>query len=116
MFRSFLDIGPKRDKQVESAAVDSLSYIYFLQFKACTYLHKLREKSRALNKLIKHVNKKDSVEHKEIGLNLLGLCMESENRYNEAFQCSMKSLDIGSENNAAKLHVCELLAKHLGKI
>ncbi|XP_060594907.1 uncharacterized protein LOC132749207 [Ruditapes philippinarum] len=98
------------------AVVDSLPYLYFLQYKTYGKLHRYQDRQRALNNLLKIIVQGGNFGHRETTLNLLGQCMEQENKYNEALQCYMLSIQQRERNNAAKFHICRLLAKCLRKV
>ncbi|XP_060594905.1 uncharacterized protein LOC132749206 [Ruditapes philippinarum] len=93
------------------AVVDSLPYLYFLQYKTYGQLHRYQDQQRALNNLMRIIVQGGNFGHRETTLNLLGQCMEQENKYNEALQCYMLSIQQRERNNAAKIHICRLLAK-----
>jgi hypothetical protein len=100
-----------RDIWMDLAAVDSLTYLHFMEYKVYTQLHRPIEQHRALDNLLKTINTELNLGHKETALNLLGQCMEQENRLNAALCCYMMSLNERRRNNAAKWHVCRLIAR-----
>jgi hypothetical protein len=102
----------REDFWMDWAVVDSLPYIYFLQYKTYGRLERRHEQLRALNYLIRTFSSivtTRNLGHKETAMNLLGQCMEQENRIMDAFRCYTISLNIRPRNNAAKFHVCRLL-------
>jgi tetratricopeptide (TPR) repeat protein len=111
LHRSLID-----SQWINYAVVDSLSYLYFLQYKTYGKLHRYQDRQRALNNLLKIIVQGGNFGHRETTLNLLGQCMEQENKYNDALQCYMLSIQQRERNNAAKIHICRLLAKCLPKV
>jgi tetratricopeptide (TPR) repeat protein len=115
MFRSTEEDRPYRgefDYWMDCAVVDSLPYLHFLQYKVYSQLHRAADQQQALDNLIRTIDTEPNLGHKETALNLLGQCMEQENRYEEAFRCYILSLNVRARNNVAKWHVCRLLARH----
>ncbi|XP_053374663.1 uncharacterized protein LOC123532409 [Mercenaria mercenaria] len=113
MFRSTqedLACRSKEDYWMDWAVVDSLPYLYFLQYKTCNSLRRHREKQRALSNLVRTIDEEANLGHRETALNLLGQCMEQENRRTDALRCYLLSLQIRGRNNAAKFHICRLLS------
>ncbi|XP_053399547.1 uncharacterized protein LOC123558408 [Mercenaria mercenaria] len=97
------------DQWMGMAVVDSLPFLYFLKYKVYYTLQKQSDKERALSELAKTIN--DSVLwHRETAYNLLGQCMELENRPVDALDCYLKSLNIRGRKNVANIHICRLLA------
>jgi tetratricopeptide (TPR) repeat protein len=114
MFRSTAEDRPYRgddDYWMDWAVVDSVPYLYFLQYKVYSQLQRPAEQLHALNQLIWTINSEPNLCHRETALNLLGQCMEQENRMDAALCCYMMSLNVRGRNNAAKWHVCRLLAR-----
>jgi tetratricopeptide (TPR) repeat protein len=114
LFRSSQDDLLHRDQNdcwMDMAVVDSLPYLYFLQYKTYGYLRRPGDQQRALINLITIINKQDeNFRHRETAWNLAGQCMmEQEDRYVEAFQCYVNSLNVRPRNNAANYHICRLL-------
>ncbi|XP_045191873.2 uncharacterized protein LOC123548571 [Mercenaria mercenaria] len=103
------------DNWMDWAVVDSLPYLYFLQYKTYGKLQRPEEQQQALNKLIWAIETERNLAHKETELNLLGQCMEQENRPVDALKCYMLSLRHRKRNNAAKIHICRCLAKQTHK-
>ncbi|XP_053399643.1 uncharacterized protein LOC128557074 [Mercenaria mercenaria] len=114
MFRStredLLHRGGRDNDWMDCAVVDSLPYLYFLQYKAYGNLQRPEEQQQALNKLMWVFRKECNLGHRETALNLLGQCMEQENRPVDALQYYMLSLRHRERNNAAKIHICMCLA------
>ncbi|XP_053389464.1 uncharacterized protein LOC128552449 [Mercenaria mercenaria] len=114
MFRSTQEDIQHRDISdniwMDCAVVDSLPYLYFLQYKTLGNLNRPEEQQQALNKLVWVTETEDNLGHRETALNLLGQCMEQENRLDDALQCYMLSLRERETNNAAKIHICRCLA------
>ena len=99
-----------RDHLIDWAVVDSLPYLFFLQYKTYGKLQRPDDQHQALNNLTLSIAD-ITLGHAETALNLLGQCMEEENRIEDALQCYTHSLCIRSRCNAAKIHICKLLAK-----
>ncbi|XP_060590219.1 uncharacterized protein LOC132745341 [Ruditapes philippinarum] len=117
MFRSTQDDMTHRDKTddcwMDWATVDSLPFLYFLQYKVYGHLQRYLDQQQALNKLIKTIETDENLGHRETALNILGQCMEQENRPQHALKCYMLSLGERKRNNAAKYHICRLLSRVL---
>jgi hypothetical protein len=96
---------------MDDAAVDSLPYLYFLQYKVNNHLGRHGDKHDALLKLLRTIIKEPNLGHRETALNLLGKCMEQEGRAITALQCYSLSLRERGRNNAAKIHICTLLSE-----
>jgi tetratricopeptide (TPR) repeat protein len=114
MFRSTqedLAYRSEDDTWMDMAVVDSLSYLYFLQYKTYSRLGKQDDKQRALSNIARTIDVEPNLGHSETALNLLGQCMEEENNVENAFKCYARSLQIRERNNSAKLHICKLLNK-----
>ncbi|XP_060595011.1 uncharacterized protein LOC132749302 [Ruditapes philippinarum] len=115
MFRSTQDDmihrDPEYDVWMDWATVDSLPFLYLLQYKIYSHLQRQQEKQQALNNLIRTTFTEKTLKHRETALNILGQCMEQENRPNDAFYCYIYSLKERTRNNAAKIHICRLLCK-----
>jgi tetratricopeptide (TPR) repeat protein len=113
MFRSTEDELLHRedlDMWMNWAVIDSLPFLYFLQYKVYSRQQKYQDQQQALHDLIWIIDTNENLRHKETDLNLLGQLMEQANRPKDALQCYMMSLQIRSRNNAARFHVCRLLA------
>ncbi|XP_045173969.2 uncharacterized protein LOC123535378 [Mercenaria mercenaria] len=98
------------DDWMDCAVVDSLPYLYFLQYKTYSFLQRPEEQQQALNKLGWVIRTEPNLGHRETALNLLGQCMEQENRPVGALQSYMSSLNLRERNNAARFHICRCLA------
>ncbi|XP_045156672.2 uncharacterized protein LOC123523104 [Mercenaria mercenaria] len=92
------------------AVVDSLPYLYFLQYRTYSYLGRQDDKERALSNLIRTTEQEPNLGHRETALNLLGQCMEREDRPTDALGCYLLSIHLRGRNNAAKFHICRLLS------
>ncbi|XP_053404953.1 uncharacterized protein LOC128558765 [Mercenaria mercenaria] len=99
------------DEWMDLAVVDSLPYLYFLQYKTYSYLGSQDDKKRALSNLINFIYQEPNLGHRETALNLLGQCMEEEDRAYDALRYYSLSLKLRKRNNAAKIHICRLLSK-----
>ncbi|XP_053387885.1 uncharacterized protein LOC128551226 [Mercenaria mercenaria] len=98
------------DGWMDWAVVDSLPYLYFLQYKTYRHLQRGADQQRALLHLATTIDTYPNLRHRETALNLLGQCLEQENRYDAAFCCYIKSRNIRTRNNAANIHICKLLS------
>ncbi|XP_053391175.1 uncharacterized protein LOC128554000 [Mercenaria mercenaria] len=113
MFRSTQEDRLERiemaDYWLDWAVVDSLPYLYFLQYKTYGSFQRVADQHCALANLVTTIETESNLGHRETALNLLGQCMEQENRHTDALHCYMKSLNIQARNNAAKVLICRLL-------
>ncbi|XP_045157379.2 uncharacterized protein LOC123523788 [Mercenaria mercenaria] len=113
MFRSTqedLAFRGRRDKWMDWAVIDSLPYLYFLQYKAYSNIGRQENKQRAFSNLAITIDLEPNLGHRETALNLLGQCMEQERRARDALRCYLLSLNVRARNNAAKIHICRLLS------
>jgi hypothetical protein len=113
-YRSEYEDRSKADEWMDLAVVDSLPYLYFLQYKTYSHLRKNRDKQAAIFNLAKCIVAEPNFGHRETALNILGQCMEQENRMDAALKCYLLSLKIRGRNNAAKFHICRLVSSMLG--
>ena len=104
---------PHFDKWMNFAVVDCLPYLYFLQYKTYGHLQRHQDQQHALTNLIRTIVTKEDLYHRETALNILGQCMEQENRSQDALQCYMLSLEHRAKNNVAIYHICILLSRSL---
>ncbi|XP_053402784.1 uncharacterized protein LOC123550131 [Mercenaria mercenaria] len=104
------------DYWMNCAVADSLPYLYFLQYKTFGKLRRPEPQQQALNKLVWVIATDSHLAHRETALNLLGQCMEQENKTVEALKCYMLSLRLRERNNAAKIHICRCLANRLANL
>ncbi|XP_045192167.2 uncharacterized protein LOC123548726 [Mercenaria mercenaria] len=113
MFRSTQEERLERNEMVDYwldwAVVDSLPYLYFLQYKTYGSFQRVADQQCALANLVTTIETEQNLGHKETALNLLGQCMEQENRHADALRCYMISLNIRARNNAANFLICRLL-------
>jgi predicted negative regulator of RcsB-dependent stress response len=91
------------------AVVDSLPLLYFLQYKIYRHLQRHQDQQQALCKLIGTIETYKNLKHRETAFNIIGQCLEQENRPQQALKCYMLSLQQVARNNAAKIHICKLL-------
>jgi tetratricopeptide (TPR) repeat protein len=113
MFRSTQDDMIHRhplDYWMDWAVVDSLPFLYFLQYKIYSHLQRHQDKQQALGKLIRTIATDVNLGHRETALNILGQCMEQENRPQQALECYLISLQLRARNNVAIIHICKLLS------
>jgi tetratricopeptide (TPR) repeat protein len=117
MFRSTQDDMIHRegikDCWMDWAVVDSLPFLYFLQYKIYSHLQRHQDQQQALCKLTRIVTIDKNLRHKETALNILGQCMEQENRPQEALRCYLISLQQRARNNVANYHISKLLSRIL---
>ncbi|XP_060552461.1 uncharacterized protein LOC132713802 [Ruditapes philippinarum] len=96
MMRSTQDDMPYRSMfeilWMNYAVVDSLPYLYFLQYKTYGHLQRQQDQQRALSNLVEVIFTGRNFGHRETALNLLGQCLEEEDKPREALQCYMCSL------------------------
>ncbi|XP_053402822.1 uncharacterized protein LOC128558060 [Mercenaria mercenaria] len=115
MFRSTQEDRLERNEMVDYwldwAIVDSLPYLYFLQYKTYGALHRVADQQCALANLDTTFERELILDHRETALNLLGQCMEQENQHNDALRCYIMSLNIRARNNAANFLICRLLCE-----
>ncbi|XP_060578810.1 uncharacterized protein LOC132735823 [Ruditapes philippinarum] len=114
MFRSTQDDMIHRhrtnDCWMDWAVVDSLPLLFFLQYKIYRHLQRHQDQQQALCKLIRIIETDKNLKHRETALNILGQCMEQENRPQVALKCYMLSLQQRARNNVANFHICKLLS------
>ncbi|XP_053392252.1 uncharacterized protein LOC128554942 [Mercenaria mercenaria] len=99
-----------KDYWMDWAVVDSLPFLYFLQYKTYRQLQRFDDQHEALANLARTTETEENLGHRETALNLIGQCMEQENQPNKALHCYMMSLKVRERNNAARFHICRLLA------
>ncbi|XP_060561410.1 uncharacterized protein LOC132721168 [Ruditapes philippinarum] len=99
-----------KDFWMNWAVVDSLPFLYFLQYKIYRHLERHQNKQLALCKLFRTIATDKNLRHRETAFNILGQCMEQENRPQQAFKCYMLSLQQRARNNAANFHICKLFS------
>ncbi|XP_060578200.1 uncharacterized protein LOC132735278 [Ruditapes philippinarum] len=100
----------EEDDWMDNVVVNSLPYLYFLQYKVNSHLGRNIEKQSALSKLFRTIKTEPNLGHRETAFNILGKCMEQEGRVRDALQCYLMSLNLRRRNNAAKIHICTLLS------
>jgi tetratricopeptide (TPR) repeat protein len=114
MFRSTQDDMIHRHQYYEYwmdwAVVDSLPFLYFLQYKIYSHLQRHQDQQQALSKLIRTIVTDKNLTHRETALNILGQCMEQENRPQQALNYYLLSLQLRARNNVAIIHICKLLS------
>jgi tetratricopeptide (TPR) repeat protein len=117
MFRSTQDDMIHRNQYedcwMDWAVVDSLPFLYFLQYKIYRHLQRHQDQQQALNKLIRTIETDKNLGHRETALNILGQCMEQENRHEQALHYYLLSLQQRARNNVAIIHLCKLLSRLL---
>ncbi|XP_060601999.1 uncharacterized protein LOC132755205 [Ruditapes philippinarum] len=113
MFRSTQDDMIHRDQHdlwMNWAVVDSLPFLYFLQYKIYGHLQRHLDRQKALNRLFISIEVDKNLKHRETALNILGQIMEQENRPQDALEYYIRSLQQRARNNAANFHICKLLS------
>ncbi|XP_060578754.1 uncharacterized protein LOC132735781 [Ruditapes philippinarum] len=117
MFRSTQDDMIHRhqlDYWMDWAVVDSLPFLYFLQYKIYRHQQRHQDQQQALSKFIRTIEIDENLStHRETALNILGQCMEQENKPQQALKCYLLSFQLRARNNAAKFHICKLLSRVL---
>ncbi|XP_053403334.1 uncharacterized protein LOC128546005 [Mercenaria mercenaria] len=103
------------DFWMDWAVVDSLPYLYYLQYMTYRRLDNRAGQQRVLGRLIHTINTEPRLHHRETALNLLGQCMEIEDRLMDAFTCYRRSLNLKSTNNVARWHIVKLLYRFFVK-
>ncbi|XP_060553233.1 uncharacterized protein LOC132714387 [Ruditapes philippinarum] len=119
LFRSTKEEKVNRESDaiwMDFAVIDSLPFLYFLQFKTYSRLEKEKDKQRALFNLARTMDQERNIGHLETAFNLLGKCLEQEGRARAALECYLRSLNLRKRNNAARLHICVLLAKKINRL
>ncbi|XP_045188022.2 uncharacterized protein LOC123545779 [Mercenaria mercenaria] len=99
------------DNWMSCAAIDSLPYLFFIQYKTYSNLQRHQQKKTALIQLWRVISREQNLGHRETALNLLGQCFEQEYNLMEAIRCYISSLQLRPSNNAARIHICVLLSK-----
>ncbi|XP_060561552.1 uncharacterized protein LOC132721285 [Ruditapes philippinarum] len=102
-----------RDCWMDWAVVDSLPFLYFLQYKIYSHLQRHQDQQQALCKLTRIITIDENLKHKETALNILGQCMEQEDKPQQALKCYLLSLQQRARNNAANYHISKLLSRIL---
>ncbi|XP_053403338.1 uncharacterized protein LOC128558386 [Mercenaria mercenaria] len=103
----------RKDYWVDWAVVDSLPYLYYLQYMTYRKLDNRAGQQRALGRLIHTIDTEPYLQHRETALNLLGQCMEIEDRLMDALTCYRRSLNWKSTHNVARWHIVHLLYRFL---
>ncbi|XP_060594213.1 uncharacterized protein LOC132748621 [Ruditapes philippinarum] len=94
----------RKDCWMDCAVVDSLPFLYFLQYKIYSRLQRCQEQQQAISKLIRTIVIDVNLRHRETAINILGQCLEQENIPQEALKCYLLSLQQRARNNAANFH------------
>ncbi|XP_053403337.1 uncharacterized protein LOC128558384 [Mercenaria mercenaria] len=101
------------DYWTDWAVVDSLPYLYYLQYMTYRRLDNRAGQQRALGRLIHTIDTEPSLFHRETALNLLGQCMEIEDRIMDALTCYRRSLSWRTTHNVARWHIVKLLYRFM---
>ncbi|XP_060608492.1 uncharacterized protein LOC132760522 [Ruditapes philippinarum] len=104
-----------KNQWLDLAFVDSLTFLLFLKYKIFGYLGKKAEQSKALDDLIKVIRFEPNLGHRETGLNLVGQIMVEKGKLFKALLFFQASYRLQRELNAAKIHLCIVIAKLLGQ-
>ncbi|XP_052241476.1 uncharacterized protein LOC127851686 isoform X2 [Dreissena polymorpha] len=97
---------------MDSAEVDALPFLYYLQYLTYGGLGERGNKLNALRNLVSYMRDDRHhiiLYHQETALNLLGHCCEMEGDYERALNVYELSLSIRDTNNAANWHVRRVL-------
>ncbi|XP_052790202.1 uncharacterized protein LOC128224411 [Mya arenaria] len=98
------------DDWMDHAIIDSIPFLYYLQYLTYRQLRKPERRVRALKKLHTYVFFESGGRgHIETALNVLGHCFELENMHIVAWACYARSLRLFPYNNAARWHIMRLL-------
>ncbi|XP_052796267.1 uncharacterized protein LOC128228804 [Mya arenaria] len=100
---------PLVDDWMDMAVVDSLPYLYYLQYLTFKKLNVSTRVDQARSKLINYVAQYNGYGHLETALNLLGHFFEMENNHWLAYVMYCKSLQAQRKNNAANWHIMRLI-------
>ncbi|XP_060602813.1 uncharacterized protein LOC132755890 [Ruditapes philippinarum] len=107
----------KKHKQfwMDWAIVDSLPYLYFLQYKTYGRLKMAEKQTQAFIDFGIAIDTELALGHKETALNLIGQCFVQENKPDIALDMYIESLKISKINNAANVHICRLISALVNK-
>ncbi|XP_052773633.1 uncharacterized protein LOC128212295 [Mya arenaria] len=94
------------DTGIKTAAIDSVPFLYYLQYLTYRQLHQDERKRTAFQKLSRQVY--SHFGHPETYFNVLAHCFEMENMPTWAKQLYRESLKMKPENNAANWHLRRL--------
>ncbi|XP_052226691.1 uncharacterized protein LOC127841681 isoform X3 [Dreissena polymorpha] len=100
------------DYWMDLAVVDSLPYLYYLQYLTFGTTGLISDKDSAFKNLHYHVISKESEirpYHIETSLNLLGHCCELEGNLSEAWRAYKDSVKLRPQNNAAYWHMFRII-------
>ena len=114
MYRSTVKERKQRSRiyqWLDWAVIDPLVYTSFLKYKVSRDLKQEGELITSLITIMYHVHRPGYLGHQETALNLLGKCLEQEGQEIDAINCYLESCTVQATNNAARWHLCKLLAK-----
>ncbi|XP_052789522.1 uncharacterized protein LOC128223998 [Mya arenaria] len=101
---------PGPDDWMDLVVIDSTPFMFYLQYLTFRQLGEEERRLEALDKLNNYVCfESRSRGPVDTALHVLGHCFELENRYDLAWTCYRKSLDLFPYNNAARWHIIRLL-------
>lgn len=100
---------PWHDTWMDMALVDSLPYMYYLQYLTNRELGQEEARIEAVEKLAEYVEKYNGYGHIETVCNLVGHCLELEGLFDQALEWYFESLHALPRNNAALWHIILLL-------
>ncbi|KAH3784123.1 uncharacterized protein LOC127842177 [Dreissena polymorpha] len=101
-----------RDYWMDLAVVNSLPYMYYLQYLTFRITGLISDKDSALNNLQYYVLSKDLWKdqyHMEFSLNLIGHCWELEGYLSQAWRVYKFSVKLKPQNNAAYWHMFRMI-------
>ncbi|XP_053383030.1 uncharacterized protein LOC128549703 [Mercenaria mercenaria] len=99
----------KQDYWMDWAVVDSFPFLYFLKYLTLGRLNQREEQMAVLTKFQNVFLEEPNLFHRDTAFNLLGQCMELENRMADALGCYRMSLKERPTHNVARWHVVKLL-------
>ena len=106
MFRGVgheLQLRTKEDSWMDCAAVDSITYLHYMLYVTYRKIGKYQLKEQYLDNLIMSIkHERPLLRHRETAFNLLGQCMEMEQKHEDALSHYCLSLKERSRNNAAR--------------
>ncbi|XP_060602836.1 uncharacterized protein LOC132755910 [Ruditapes philippinarum] len=100
---------------MDLAIVDSLPFMYFLQYKTYGRLKMAEKQKTALSNFATAITKELYLGHEETAYNLIGQCCEQENKPDTALDIYIESLKIRKKNNAANVLICRLISALVNK-
>ncbi|XP_052778106.1 uncharacterized protein LOC128215462 [Mya arenaria] len=100
------------DGYMDSAIIESVPFLYYLQYLTYRKLKQHDKKSAALHKLANYLDdERNRHGYVETATNILGHCYKLQNRLDLAWQCYSRSLRLFPYNNAARWHMAIIINK-----